>query len=387
MNSVNLVESNTMVSDTESDSESNSDSDSETETFNENVLKALTSTEPTIEPVYHRIIGYAGVGKSSYILNTFSKENYIITAFTGIAAARLGSKTLSSMFKLGQDSANPIELCTKILYRCKEHHIIREMKGLIVDEFYTAPNEVMTKVNEILQIIRRNHLPFGGLDLVLVGDDRQTKCVDSNAFVDSELYQSLKFVETILPKHDKMRLQPKYMAFCDRFRNPKLDSDKILLLLEDPRFAKSEVPGMFVYHENKHVDARNALEMDKFKGEVLGEIDGIQYKKNCPIIILNNSKYGANGMIAKLNNITKKITKKYIELEFESETVHAPLNSVKFAPAFSITIHKAQCQTFKGINLYISRRRIERNRSESIRLIYTSLTRVSRFTKCFIGFL
>jgi hypothetical protein len=331
-----------------------------------------------------RIIGKAGVGKSTHILENYGGDpgNYLITAYTGIAAARLGVKTISSRFRMGYESSHPVDLAIKIIYRAKEHFTIREMWGLVVDEFYTVPADVMIKLDKILQEIRRDDRPFGGLDLILVGDDRQTSCVDASAFVDTDLYKGLVFTETLLPHHDKMRLKPQYMAFCDKFRSPKLSTDKIFRLLEDPRFSKVEVPGKYVYHENRDVDARNLAEMEKFDGEVLGVFGRIPYKAHCPILILNNTKYCANGMIGELLSVTKG---KKLEILFDTGIVEAPIAELKFAPAFSITIHRSQCNTFTGINIFLSRARIEKKRSESIRLIYTALTRVSRFGKCFVS--
>lgn len=328
-----------------------------------------------------RVIGKAGVGKSTYILKNFGAE-YMLTAYTGLAASRLGAKTISSIFKLGRGSDRSIDLPLKILYRSRDHIKMRELKGLVIDEFYTLPADVMLKVDEILRAIIRDERPFGGLDLILVGDDRQTKCIDENAFIDTQLYQKMVFSETILPAHADMRLKPIYMEYCDKFRNPKLSVEKIMKLLKDPRFAKSEVPGVYVFHENKHVDAMNLTEMNKFEGDVICVMDGIEYKKNCPILVLNNTKYCSNGMIGKL---IEARTKTYL-IDFDSN-VACVSDEVKFAPAFSFTIHRSQCNTFAGINLYISIRQIEKKRAESIRLIYTALTRVSRFTKCFIGFL
>lgn len=334
-----------------------------------------------------RIIGKAGVGKSTYILSNFPKSDYIITSYTGIAAARLGAKTISSLFKLGHAPLHSVGLALKIVYQSKAHYEIRNMKGLVVDEFFTLPADAMLMVDDMLKTIRRDERPFGGMDLILVGDDRQTKCVDANAFIDTPLYRGITFDETVLPNHDNMRLRPQYMLFCDKFRNPKLSAAKIFTLLKDPRFAQAEVRGIYVYHENKHVDKRNVAEMEKFEGEVLGTFDNIEYKKNCPVLILNNTRYCSNGMICKLVAVVKKGSKQWLVLESDADTINAPAAEIKFAPAFSITIHRSQCNTFPGINLYISPKIVARDRPEAIRLIYTALTRVSRFTKCFVGIL
>jgi ATP-dependent exoDNAse (exonuclease V) alpha subunit len=337
--------------------------------------------EPGVDMIHIRIIGKAGVGKSTHILENFANKENLLTAFTGIASSRLETKTLSSIFALGPDDSRKVELSLSIMYKQKAHLWIREKTGLVVDEFYTLPAGSMIKVDEILREIRNCNEPFGGMKLILVGDDRQTAAVD-DAFVDSALYKSLKFKEMDLPDHPKMRLKPKYMAFCNKFRNHKLSIDKVFKYLEDPRFAKEEVPGYVVYYENRDVNSRNEEEMKKLDTPVLGTFRKLEYKKGAPIMITNNGPDVYNGMLGKLQGFDEKT--KELEIEFDTYVLETHIRNVKFVPAFAITIHKCQCNTFKGVNLYISARKIKQNRVDSLRLIYTALTRVPRFSKCFI---
>lgn len=330
------------------------------------------------------IIGKAGIGKSTYLLENYSGDDCLITAFTGIASARLESRTLSSLFCLGYESSNSLKLALSIIYRTKKHIEIREKTKLVIDEYYTLPRESMEKVDKILQEINQCQEPFGGMELVLIGDDRQTAAV-GDPFVESELYKRLEFRKITLPDHPKMRLAPRYMKFCNEFRNPKLNTKKIIQLLEDPRFAKTEVPGYVVYHENKNVDARNKEEMDKFDGDVIGTVRGVEYKKGCPICITNNGPDVFNGMLGKILSIDKKT--KTVEIEFDEYILETDLKSVKFVPAFAMTIHKAQCSTFNGINIYLDSSKIKMDKDDFLRLIYTALTRVRTFKKCHIGWL
>jgi ATP-dependent exoDNAse (exonuclease V) alpha subunit len=347
-----------------------SDSDSDSDNEESNIV------------VHDRVIGKAGVGKSTHIMTNFKDDEYLLTAFTGIAASRIESKTLSSIFALGPDSSRAIKLSASIMYRTKTHVMLREKKYLVIDEFYTLPADSMENVNELLQTVRNSSEPFGGMKLILVGDDRQTAAV-GDAFVHSKLYKSLKFQETMLPHHPKMRLKPKYMTFCDKFRNPKIKLEKIFQLLDDPRFAKKEVPGYTVYHENKHVDSRNIEEMEKLDTPVIGTFRGIEYKQNTPICITNNGADVYNGMLGKLLSFDTK--SKCVEIEFDTYVLECPLKDVKFVPAFAMTINKCQCNTFRGVNLYLSRKKIRAYKEDNIRLIYTAMTRVARFPRCYIG--
>lgn len=334
--------------------------------------------------VHSRVIGKAGVGKSTYIMSNFNGDDYLLTAFTGIAASRIESRTLSSIFALGHDGSRSVTLSSSIMYKTQTHLMLREKKYLVIDEFYTLPADSMEKVNELLQIMRNSIEPFGGMILILVGDDRQTAAV-GDAFINSNLYKNLNFQETILPNHNKMRLKPIYMEFCDKFRNPNIKLEKIFKLLEDSRLSKVEVLGYTVYHENKHVDARNIEEMNKLDTPIIGTFHKIEYKQNTPICIINNGVDVYNGMLGKLISFDSET--KCVTIEFDTYILECPVKDVKFVPAFAMTIHKCQCNTFQGVNLYLSSKKLKRDKEDALRLIYTAMTRVSGFNRCHISWI
>ena len=340
--------------------------------------------EKPSQAIHIRVIGKAGVGKSTHIMSNFEGDQYLLTAYTGIAASRIESKTLSSIFALGPDSSRSLELSASIMYKTKMHLMLRKKEYLVIDEFYTLPANSMENVNRLLKTMRNSMEPFGGMKLILVGDDRQTAAV-GDAFVDSKLYKSLNFQETMLPYNPMMRLKPKYMEFCDKFRNPNIKLEKILKLLDDPRLAKKEVSGYTVYHENKHVDARNIEEMKKLDTPVIGKFHGIEYKQNTPICITNNGAEVYNGMLGKILSFDSKT--KCVEIEFDTYVLECPLKEVKFIPAFAMTINRAQCATFPGINIYLSQKKLKIYKEDNLRLIYTAMTRVARFPRCYIAWL
>lgn len=330
-----------------------------------------------------RIIGYAGTGKSTYINKTYSYHDYILTSYTCISSAQIKGNTLSSIFKLGRTNDNPVNICIKRMKFHTPHRVkqIRIAKGLVVDEFYTVPASIMTKVDLICQDIRECKEAFGGLHLILVGDDRQTECVDK-AFVDSDLYNGLYFKEIVLPEHAQMRLTPEYMKFCNLFRNPKLNKNKMIRLLGDTRFAKEEVKDAYtVYYTNAEVNKRNAEGMENFDGEIIHKSKTHRYKKNCPIYI--TSSWGAlcNGMMGFLRD---KVGKNLF-IEVDGQIYKVKPSELDFVPGFSTTIHKCQSKTWPGVNIYLSKKSIINERTKLIRLVYVALTRVRHFDKCYIS--
>ena len=331
-----------------------------------------------------RIIGKAGIGKSTYINNTFSPFDYLLTAYTRISASQIQGSTLSSIFKLGRTNENSVIKAVSYMHKFSKLMVenIQKSKGLVIDEFYIAPADIIDKVDLICQDIRNCKEPFGGLQLVLVGDDRQSEAID-NPFVDSDLYKSLEFKEIILQKHDKMRLTYEYMEFCDKFRNPKMNRRKMVELLNIKKFTKEEIKlnAYSVYYRNDDCNKKNEDSIENFKGEVIYTKNGIGYKKDMPIYITGSSDgILCNGQMGILKD---KINRKLI-IEVEKITYELFPSKIEFKPGFAITIHLCQSKTWSNINIFIRKSDLEKNRKLFIRLIYVALTRVNNFENAYI---
>jgi hypothetical protein len=337
----------------------------------------------TYELTQHlRIIGYAGVGKSTYINNNYSYHEYILTAYTRIAASQINGSTLSSMFKLGRVNENTVSKAIASMKKFNSQMVehIQIVKGIVIDEFYTVPAAIVEKVDLICQVIRECKESFGGLQLILVGDHRQTESIDS-AFINSELYNGLNIKEIILPEHAQMRLTSEYMTFCNLFRNSKLNKDKMIRLLENKKFAQEEVVNAYtVYYTNVEVNKRNKEGMENFEGNVIYTRGKIDYKKNCPIYLTSSHGPLCNGMMGFFRD---KVGKNLI-IEVDGQNHEVKPGQIDFVPGFAMTIHKCQSKTFPGVNIYLSKHSIIKERSKLIRLVYVALTRVRHFNTCYI---
>ncbi len=121
------------------------------------------------------LTGAPGAGKT-YVLNDFIREARIagktvaVTASTGIAATHVGGTTIHSWSGVGiktnlsQWDAERISSNTKLIKRFNATDV------LVIDEVSMLPGSVLDSVNVIAKIIRKNPEPFGGMQVVLVGD-------------------------------------------------------------------------------------------------------------------------------------------------------------------------------------------------------------------------
>lgn len=137
------------------------------------------------------MLGPAGVGKS-YILSVLYTEfpgrmrniglqrgepnprlpRVQLCALTGCAALLLGhkAKTLHSWAGIGLGKGTVQELYTKIRRNRKvmQHWLLTDL--LVIDEVSMLTAELLDKLNELGKKIRGSKKPFGGLQLLLVGD-------------------------------------------------------------------------------------------------------------------------------------------------------------------------------------------------------------------------
>ena len=152
------------------------------------------------------LTGRAGTGKTTflkYIAQTISKR-FVILAPTGVAAINAGGTTIHSFFQLPLCPYLPdikeliTEYQTPDRYRSlrKERiKIIRTLDLLIIDEISMVRADILDAVDMTLRRYRRNDLPFGGVQLLMIGDIHQLSPVvkESERQYISQVYPSPYF--------------------------------------------------------------------------------------------------------------------------------------------------------------------------------------------------
>lgn len=119
------------------------------------------------------IHGKPGVGKSVLIraLQDTGQKKYTLAAPTGLAALNIGGKTLHSTFGIQPSDgafAPDFNIFTK-----NEHvlaNVFHRIHHLIIDEVSMVRADMFDYIDRVLQNIKGNDLPFGGIQVILVGD-------------------------------------------------------------------------------------------------------------------------------------------------------------------------------------------------------------------------
>lgn len=132
------------------------------------------------------LTGKAGTGKTTFLrhIAATTKKNFAIAAPTGVAAINAGGVTLHSLFQLpfgvylpGYHSADSAIQITnrntlfKNLHLSKtKRDVIQEMDLLIIDEISMVRCDMLDAVDTILKVVRRSQQPFGGVQVLFIGD-------------------------------------------------------------------------------------------------------------------------------------------------------------------------------------------------------------------------
>ena len=113
------------------------------------------------------VTGNAGTGKSTLIryLRSIMDRKLVGVAPTGIAALNAGGVTIHSFFRLPPKIHDEEDI--KFVY---DRKLYQKLELLIIDEVSMVRCDLMDSVDQFLRKNRSNNTPFGGVQLLLIGD-------------------------------------------------------------------------------------------------------------------------------------------------------------------------------------------------------------------------
>src|SRR6185437_3305432 len=177
------------------------------------------------------LTGKAGTGKTTFLkyITRHTHKNVAIAAPTGIAAINAGGVTLHSLFQLpfgGFVPSNqvftslpenvklntPSVLLKNQQFRGDKRAIIRELELLVIDEVSMLRADLLDAIDLTLRSVRRQkHLPFGGLQILFIGDLLQLPPVvkDEEWRILNAWYKSPYFFDALALENSK----PLYIEF------------------------------------------------------------------------------------------------------------------------------------------------------------------------------
>lgn len=351
------------------------------------------------------LTGKAGTGKTTFLRDVVrhTKKKCIVLAPTGIAAVNAGAMTIHSFFQfgLGPFVKGVIEPKSDFRINKSKLELIRNLQLLIIDEVSMVRADLMDHIDVELRRIRRNSKPFGGVQLLMIGDLQQLPPIAHGG--EDELlrqyYKTLYFFSSAALKSMKyscIELKTVYRQTDGHFINILNHARECTLTNQDitdlntryiPDFLPRPEDGYIrLMTHNRQVDYINATEMAKldshpftFEAAVTGTFPEESYptansltlKKGAQVMFIKNDpeRRFINGTLGEVRSIDKNCiavrlaeSGKTIEVEpmewqniryqFDEETKEISSKQIgrfkqyPLKAAWAITVHKSQGLTF-----------------------------------------
>lgn len=192
------------------------------------------------------LTGKAGTGKTTFLrkLVSESKKRIVVLAPTGVAAINAGGSTIHSFFQLDfgpyiptQGFAKSGEGKSAFRFSKRKISMIRALDLLVIDEVSMVRPDMLDAVDAVLRRFRDRHRPFGGVQLLLIGDLRQLAPVvqeqeweilsqhyKSPYFFDSQALRQAGFMMIELTQVFRQS-DPQFINILNAIRNNTADSE------------------------------------------------------------------------------------------------------------------------------------------------------------------
>jgi len=376
------------------------------------------------------LTGKAGTGKTTFLKDVMSgsRKRPIVVAPTGVAAINAGGVTIHSFFQLPFSPYVPgAKVESKFDFSREKRKIIASIDLLIIDEISMVRADLLDAIDAVLRRFREHNQPFGGVQLLMIGDLAQLTPVvtpedermlkpyyDTPYFFGSKALQQIDYV-TIQLEHVYRQQDASFINILNEIRSGQPSADALAKLnsrsLALNPFPRGEGSGYIrLTTHNNLANFYNESELQKLPGpsytyraEIKGTFPDYSYptaealvlKEGAQVMFVKNDPSGKhlyyNGRIGRVMEASDNRLTVYCEgdseaievepLEWENTRytlneqtreieaeVQGTFKQLPLRLAWAITIHKSQGLTF-------DRAIIDANQSFAPGQVYVALSR------------
>lgn len=357
------------------------------------------------------LTGRAGTGKSTFIklAQANSHKQIMVLAPTGIAALNIGGSTIHSFFEFPNRAMLPNDGGIKTFWEgAEKRKMIRALNTLIIDEVSMVRADVIDAIDTSLRKNGGNpNLPFGGIQMIFVGDIFQLEPIVSKKASDDKIikayysgprfYQASIFKELHLLHVELKKIYRQkdeaFISLLDKVREKNISHNDIQSLNERVGVSTPQQQSGIMITLTTRRDAASKINNEmlaklntqdvKYEAELEGEFDDYAYpnkrelklKVGAQVIFVKNDpeKRWFNGTLGRIielgeTSITVETSDgslqqvepqnwKNTKYQFDKSNksvIKKTIGSFKQYPlklAWAITIHKSQGMTFEQANI------------------------------------
>lgn len=358
------------------------------------------------------LTGKAGSGKTTFLhqIKAEGLKRLVVVAPTGVAAINAGGMTIHSFFQLPFGLHLPgtqrQEDQRQFRIAAQKIRLIRSLDLLVIDEISMVRADLLDAIDEVLRRLRHRQQPFGGVQLLMIGDLHQLPPVvkqdewdilqehyETPYFFSSQALSKTDYVSIEL-KHIYRQSDAEFIALLNKVRDNRLDDDSLRKLnsryVADfrPQAKDAYITLTATNAVAAEINQRNLAQIRGasrvFKARITGEFpasafpteETLEFKTGAQVMFIKNDSDSDrryfNGKIGRITGFDKEEELIYVRCPDEtSDITVAPdeWKNVKYSLneetkaieemvlgafvqyplklAWAITIHKSQGLTFE----------------------------------------
>ena len=321
-------------------------------------------------------------------------KSVAVTASTGIAASHLGGRTIHSWSGVGLSKVLTQGDVEDILKRNKSARRISDTEVLIIDEISMLSGVLLDTLDMLFQTIRLDQRPFGGMQIVLVGDFFQlppvSKDKEEPRSFESEVWKQANLRTCYLTEQYRQE-DILFLNLLRAVRGGAVEKKHHALLCEQNTISYEGREPTILHSHNREVDRDNILRLDALSGkEYVFEMDkegpkhlvemlvkgcispeSLKLKEGAMVMFTkNNPEQGfINGTLGTIVGFNSEYGLPTVETfdgrviiaeqmnwdVSEDGEVVASIKQIPLRLAWSVTIHKSQGSSLDAAEINLSR--------------------------------